>query len=589
MTSFLKKHGFIFIFAFAIGLLMVAPTISAIIKIGPDFKGVYPMLSNDEDQYLAMTREAYDGHYNFGSVYLKEYKNAPYLQQPLAEIIFSGIAKFFQISIPKLFAINDFLLPFIGVLILYFLIFALAESRLIAGFFSALYYLLFISQFNRPINPQFSFLFLFLGLLLIWKIINNEQENQKKAPGLNCLLAGVFAIAFYIYPFVWSSIFVVYCLALFAFAIKKREIMFFFKNFLFFIIPATILSIPYILNLGRALKDINYIDQNLRFGFLSTHWPHAYFNVSLMVIGLIVLYAVGKNMNYKQIIFSYCLAFAGIILNWQNVLTGKAFSFSMHYYWVVVLFLFLIFSICAAHIRDNYKNKLLNWRNIAAIFLILISLGGLFYKERGKDIFNFRNLVNSVVLADFRKNQKLADVAEWFEKNSPRDSSVISFGGNHHWFITSYTSNNDFQNANAGLFLISDDELENRWVIQNFFKKEINAQYIEKHNVEIWANKFIEKYQNQKIKNKILYLLRIKMTEDPLILVPEEYIDRVLQKIDFYRKLGFAKSLKQYSVDYILFDRNDNEYGFLSESFEKSPFLSRVAGIENHLIFKIVK
>lgn len=588
MTFFLRKHGLIFIFAFAIGLLMAAPTLFAIMKIGSDFRGIYPMLSNDEDQYLAMTREVYDGHYNLGSVYLKEHKDAPYLQQPLAEIIFANIAKFFQISIPKLFAINDFLLPFFGVLILYFLIFALTESGVISGVFSVLYYLLFISQFNRPINPQFSFLFLFAGFIFIWQIINNDKGSLKRVLIFNLLLALDFGIAFYIYPFVWSSIFVVYCLTLFTLSVKEKEITYFLKNFLAFIVPSAIFSIPYILNLKRAILDANYTDQNLRFGFFTTHWPHAYFNVSLMIICLIILYFIGKVSNVKRKIFSYCLAFAGIILNWQNIITGKAFSFSMHYYWVVVLFLFLIFSVCMAYIWNNYKNKSLNWRDFVAIFLILIFLGELFYKERGGANFGFSGLINSIDVTQFRNLQKLSGVAEWFEENSPRDSAVLSLGKHYYWFIPAYTYNNNFQNANAGLFLISDDELENRWAIQNFFKNGIDAKYIEKHSVEIWADKFIEKYQHQKIKNKILSLTGIRKADASIIFIPKEYIDRVLSKIAFYRKQGFKKSLKQYSVDYILLDKSDAEYGFLSENFSEYQFLLQVADIENNLIFKVV-
>lgn len=589
MIQFLKRHGLALIFACTIGLLIIWPTFSAIRQIGPDFKGIYPMLSNDEDQYLAMTREAYDGHYNFGSVYLKEHKDVPYLQQPLAEIIFSGTAKFFNKSVPALFAVNDFALPFIGVLTLYFLMLSLTESGIIAGFFSALYYFLFISQFNRPINPQFSFLFLFLGLQLIWKIMNNEKRSLKKFLILNFALSAVFGTAFYIYPFVWSSIFVVYCLALLSLSVRFHEIKYFFKNFLAFAVPAAIFTVPYILNLRRAAMDANYLEQNLRFGFLTTHWPHAYFNVSLMVLSLIVLYLIGKDANSNRKIFGYCLALAGVILNWQNVLTGKAFSFSMHYYWVAVLFLFIIFSICAAILVNNHKNNLLRRRDLLVIFLILISSFSLLRKERGAGPIDFSMLSGSVDSAQLRDIQSLAGVSDWFEKNSPKDSAVMSFGKDYYWFIPAYTSNNDFQNANAGLFLISDDELENRWAIQNFFRKGIDEEYVKRHNVEIWANKFIEKYQNEKIRNKILNLIWLGKSEDSIIFMPAEYADRILMKLERYRKAGFEESLKQYSVDYILLDKNDAEFGFLADKFKAAPFLSLEAEIENHLVFKIVK
>ena len=136
--------------------------------------------------------------------------------------------------------------------------------------------------------------------------------------------------------------------------------------------------------------------------------------------------------------------------------------------------------------------------------------------------------------------------------------------------------------------MISDDELENRWVIQNFFSPNIDREYVEKHSVEIWANKFIEQYQSQANRNKIIsFFIGTKQAEAEFI--PQEYINRVLAKVNFYKTLGFGKSLKQYSVDYILLDTNDAEYGYLAETLKQMPFLALVASIENHLIFKVVK
>lgn len=579
-----KIHKFIFVAALIIGLLIVAPTISAIWKIGSDFKGIYPMFSNDEDQYLSMTREAYDGHYNFGSVYLKEYKDAPSLMQPLAQIVLAVKAKILNISVPQLFAINDFLLPFIGVLLLYSLIFTLTESGLISGFFSTFYYLLFISQFNRPINPQLSFLFLFVGLQLIWEIINNKAKDFKRLLILNSLLAINFGIAFYIYPFVWSAIFVVYCLVLFALVIREREIVYYIKNFLAFSIPSAIFALPFILNMIKASADVNYTSANLRFGFIFSHLPSAYFNVGLMVIGLLILYFSGRNYQSKtdqpwtdkKTIFGFSLAFSGIILNWQNVITGKAFSFSMHYYWVVVLFLLIICSICLSRVK----------KSIFAVTLIIISLFGLIYKESGGVREGLLGFINPLDISEFRERQKLALVADWFDKNSPHDSAIYQLGESYTQFIPIYTYNNDFHNANAGVYLISDDELENRFVIQNFFTPNINAEYIERYSVAIWTNKFIERYQNQRIRNKIIGFLTGKKIPDP-VFIPKEDIDRVLTKIDAYKKLGFEKSLQQYSVDYILLDKNDKRYGYLAEEFKKMPFLFLVTEMENNLIFKV--
>ena len=216
---------------------------------------------------------------------------------------------------------------------------------------------------------------------------------------------------------------------------------------------------------------------------------------------------------------------------------------------------------------------------------MFVALAGLFYKERRSVAFGLAGFIDPLNIEEFRDRQKLAAAADWFDKNSNHDSVVLSFGKNYHWFVPAYTSNNDFQNANAGLFLISNDELENRWVIQNFFRSNIDGEHIEKHDVDIWANEFIERYQSRTNRDKIIsFFTGTKQPEAEFI--PKERVDGVLAKIDFYKKLGFEKSLKQYSVDYILLDKNDLNYGFLADKFREMPFLSLVAEIENSLIFK---
>lgn len=588
MMSILRAHWSIFPIAFIIGLLIVAPTISAIWQTSQDFRGIYPMFSNDEDQYLSMTREVYDGHYNFGSVYLKEYKDAPYLQQPLAEIIFAELSRISGISIPALFAVNDFVLPFFGVIMLYALIFSISGSGAASLLFSSGYYLILNYWFSRPINPQFSFIFLFVGIFLIWKILGAERKDFKEYAWLNFILALNFGSAFYIYPFVWSSILVVYCLMLASLVCADTEKLgYYFKNFLTFVIPAGLLAVPYILNLQRAVTDPSYHDQNFRFGFLLTHWPHAYFNVALMILSLAVLVISGIRIG-KRAVFAYVLALGGIILNWQNVITGKAFSFSMHYYWVVVLFVFLIFAICLDFLKTLYVSGGFRRRQIVAMFLMVISLGIIFYREQNSiaGIFKFMSPLN---IEEFRKSQSFSAVANWLNKNSEKDSVIYSVGRNYVQFIPIYTHNNDFYNSNSGLYLISDDELENRWVIHNFFKKDIDSDYVIKHNVEIWANKFIERYQNEKIKNKLLGLVGLGTVDDSLVFMPKEYVDRVLSKVNFYRNIGFEKSLAQYGADYVLLDRDDPEFGYLADEFKYARFLVLSAEIENHLIFKVVK
>ena len=589
MTLFFKRHGLIFVLAFLVGSLIVFPNIFAVNRLGSDFKGIFPAFNDDEFHYLGMIREAYDGHYGLGNVFSGEHKDAPSLTQPLAPIIFAFFAKVFNLSIPATMAINDFISPFAGVLLLYLLLFGLFESMVIAGGFSVLYYLFFISLFSRPVNPQFSFLFFYLGLFFIWKIISDKEITLRRLALFNFGLAVVFGIVFYIYPFVWTSILAVYGLALLFLILKERRVVFYLKGLLFFATPVALAAIPYILNLKRAIADPNYLDTFLRFGFILNRYPSAFLNVALIMSGLAIIYLVGKNADSRKKIFVYSLALGGVALNWQNVITGKILSFSPHYYTTIVLFLFIIFAFCVSMIWKNYKENILNAGNYLEVILMAALLIFVFDHTGGQNWIGYRNslLVKPGDIAELRELQKLSGLADWFNKNSSKDSVVYSMSNNCDWFVPTYTYNNVYYHCNDGLFLASDDELENKWVIQNFFTEGITGDYIERENMSIWTSKFIERYQNEAVRNKILNFLKIKKDIPASVLVPEEYIDRVLQKVDFYQKMGFEKALKQYTVNYILLYANNDEYSDQAAKLRTYSFLKLVADIEDNLVFEV--
>ena len=591
MTLFFKRHGLIFVLAFLVGSLIVFPNIFAVNRLGSDFKGIFPAFNDDEFHYLGMIREAYDGHYSLGNVFSGEHKDAPSLTQPLAPIIFAFFAKVFNLSIPATMAINDFISPFAGVLLLYLLLFGLFESRVIAGSFSVLYYLFFISLFSRPVNPQFSFLFFYLGLFFIWKIISDKEITLRRLALFNFGLAVVFGIVFYIYPFVWTSILAVYGLALLFLVLKEKRAIFYLKGLLFFAAPVALAAIPYVLNLKRVIADPNYLDTFLRFGFILNHYPSALLNVALIMSGLAIIYFVSRGADFKQKIFVYSLALAGVALNWQNVITGKILSFSPHYYTTIVLFLFIIFAFCISMVWKNYKENLLSARNYLAVILMAILLVFVFNHTGKQNLIGYKAfwLMKPGDIAELRDPQKLSGLVDWFDKNSPKDSVVYSFGNDCDWLIPTYTYNNLYFHCSNGLFLASDDELENKWVIQNFFTEAIDKKYIENSSMNIWDSKFIERYQNEAVRNKILSFLKIKKDIPASVLVPEEYIDRVLQKVDFYQKMGFEKALKQYTVNYILLYANNDEYSDQAAKLRTYSFLKLVADIEDNLVFEVVK
>ena len=63
-------HWLIIIVAIVIGFIVVRPNIEAIYGIGAsNFKGIYPILTDDEEYYFSRVHEALEGHRGMGKVF----------------------------------------------------------------------------------------------------------------------------------------------------------------------------------------------------------------------------------------------------------------------------------------------------------------------------------------------------------------------------------------------------------------------------------------------------------------------------------------------------------------------------------------
>jgi hypothetical protein len=576
----IKKHWPALLLAFIIGTIIILPTIISIEKIGLDnFKGIYPMFNGDEDFYLTQTREVYDGHFNLTNAFIKEYKSGPYLHPSLPEIFFSTLAKVFNISVPTLAVFNDFFLPAISVLLLYVLFWKITESKKLSLIFSSLFFLCFIYTFNRPINPQFGFIFLLAGFNLIWLLAAEKYKNNKILI-YNISLSIIFGILVYTYPFYWMTLGVVYTIWTFLIAVAEKDFRYWMKNWLSFFIPAVIWSIPFVLNALKLSANPLFVAANLRFGFINTHIPGAFFNVFLMFLCIPIIYLLQRFTQYKKIIFfGWALILGGIILNWQNIITGKILQFSPHFYPIMVLFVFLIGAVVISKInRGNFAIFPKSFVVLSGAVLIIFSL--VVYRQKGEIL----SLPEMIFSTDISVIQNMSPALNWLQDNTPADSAIYALGKNYNWAIPVYTHDNIYFTSNAGLSMISDDELENRWVIWKFFED------IKRDDVygsrEIWNNKFIDTYQSKESKRKILQFITGKKYPET-VLMEQKYLDIVMDKRVKFKKEGFEKALKTYEVDYVLVDFNDERYKNLENKFKQYKFLTLMVKLGDVSIFEV--
>lgn len=276
---FLNQHCLAILIAIFFGFLVILPTLTVIFNLNGDFKGIYPSFSStDEYYYQAKVKEISEGN-GLGNVYIKENKNQPYMNSMLAEYVLAKISTFFNVPVPKLFAINDFVLPVLLFLLVYTLFFVSGKNKVLALIFSTIFSLLFIGTIGRPINPQFSFLFFITGAILLWKIY--KEKEFKKQMIYNFLLGINFATLLYMYPYFWTAILSIYFIILINNLTKKR-----LYDVLAFSITAIPLSVPYFINTYKASQSPFYTETIARMGLFYSYFPASYYNVAPAIIAM---------------------------------------------------------------------------------------------------------------------------------------------------------------------------------------------------------------------------------------------------------------------------------------------------------------
>ena len=315
------------------GFLVIFPTLTVIFNLGDDFKGIYPSFSStDEYYYQTKVKEISEGN-GLGNIYIKENKNQPYMNSMLAEYVLAKISTSFNLPVPKLFAINDFALSVLLFLLIYALFFISGKNKLLALIFSTIFCLIFIGTIGRPINPQFSFIFFITGAILLWNIY--KEEESKKQMVYNFLLGINFAVLLYMYPYFWTALLAVYFIILIYFLTKKR-----LYDVLAFAITAIPLSVPYFINTYKASQSPFYAETISRMGLFYSHFPASYYNVTPVIITMIFIFFLRKKIRQDNLRFSFFLLIAALLINWQNIFTGKYILFATHYIMVTALLVF---------------------------------------------------------------------------------------------------------------------------------------------------------------------------------------------------------------------------------------------------------
>lgn len=556
-THKMKYHCAAIIIALILGVLMVLPFFYFQIKLGSNFKGILPEVVNDENFYYARIKDIVDGHSFLSNAYLAEHKSGLPQQLFLAEWLLAQPIKFFNISINAAHLAYNFLLPAIVFILTYLASYLISKSRFLAIIFSTfLFFGLYPLSFIRPVSPQFNFIFWLTQFIFLWLFIAEQRRKWIWLSAIN------FGLLFYIYPYYWTFYLILFCVLAALYFWKERALSYWV---LVIAGGGLVLAIPYFYLNYLAAQLPYYTETLTRLGMLYTRFPSGLRIILWSAFGLAIfswfLRRHAIELDAKALFFISGILSSVIAAN-QHLLTGKNFEFSSHYDMGAMFF--LIFA--TAYLLGKIKN----WRLLAAAVFIAVAFIATGLYNYSKNIF----FINENAIYQ----QNYAPIFDWLNKNTPKDS-VVYANPELSGLIPVYTSNNVFYVREANLFFISDAEILDRFILNNFFEN-FTGDFITENIRSIYGVRYIDAYGHAVQGNKLRRFLGLKI--EPEIYLPEEAIHGVVARAKELQKRDFVKEITKYRADYLIWDKNKNPQWKIGNNYFELVFQNK--GI---LVYKI--
>ncbi len=466
--------GLMFLAVFLVSLVPVFHIWSA---VGASWKGIVPEYIEDSSYYYARINNVVRGHPFIGNPYFIEHAKsispAFFVSDWLASAPFVlGIP--FNISI----VFNIIFWSEVFVFILYFLFKHFDCSDGESFIFSTLTYIQVFWLFVRPVAMQVVFpaYGLFLLTLFLWL---KEKDNKKKI--LFVVLSSLYCV--YIYTYLLQIVFFTFIIVFLQFLISKNwEALKKFIKILFIILA---FSIPFLIISYIQISNPLYPETINRIGLLYTHIPRMeFYYYGRWVVAVIFLWFLSrkwipsfKSEENNQIYNFILITGLGLLVaSGSNIITGRELEISNHIGRFIIWWFGVTFFVYLSIFIKNYQSQIssLNLYKKICLFLIMLVCIGAMVRNipRAFPFFklNKANLVNI---------QNYGGPLNWLKENASQPSVVWAddrFSG----YVPIYTKDYVLFHPSGVLQLVSDKELEDRYLVSKFLSGGLTRADIER-------------------------------------------------------------------------------------------------------------
>jgi hypothetical protein len=537
----LQKHWGAIVLAFAFGLALAGPYI--LIRSDPAFSGIYPGIQNDQNFYLSRIQDVRDarlhgqGYPGSGNTYLAEEKSALPMQFLTGERVEAAVLELLSVPTPDALILFQFILPPLIFLLSYIIFLRLRAPRFWALMGTTLLtFGIFFFAFARPISPQFNFIF---WLIAVLGFVSIDEKPSWRWVGLQAIAVGAL---FYLYPYYWTHLLVVYGVACAVYLFINRG-----TALKIFCVAAGAIGVGsgYLSLVLRAHALPEYQESLSRIGFVATHSPSgvgliAITAITIGVAGFLVWHRRTETLKSRPIIATGALLIGGVIAMNQHVVTGINMEFSSHY--SMQIYFAAAFLIATALTAGGWWKKLEGTMMRALAILVVI-------------VVSYNALLPAYAIAQrsFESRPAYPEYAAligWMNENT-KAGSVIFAPDELSDIVASYTRNDVFYARNANISFMSDATVTDRFIIQNYGAEFDNA-FIVHYERALFGHQYVNRYNHALQKQKFLKL--VGMHTDVPERIPASAITAVQERAHEIQSGTFEKAAAPYRMDYYVID-----------------------------------
>ncbi len=478
-----KTYQHLIILAIAVIALAVVPMLLFASEVGSAWQGV-PTTSQytDSDLYYARMREFARGNVFYGNPYFIEHQKDLAPSFFLADWI-DDAPHALGLSMTATIVWNFLFWSLVTAFLIYALLRTCGAGRWTGVIGSVLAYVTVYLMILRPVSLQVVFpIFLLFCLTAIrWLLTPRDRKRQ---------IAFVLGMtsAIYIYTYLTQIAFAATILLFFWLLWRKRYSD--AKTLVGVGLASILLSVPFLIYTSRQLQDPFYWQTMARIGYVATHLPTAEAArqtavVLATLIGWRLIRGRATTDDKAETAYRVMILFgwAMVIACASNILTGKWLETAEHVGRFVALWTAIAFILMSRDAVRRWNGTAIRRRILYSICLLIPAIFLISFAR----VIGFPVIITTygtTQTAAVRELQTVRGPIDWLQANAPTPSVIWTDPASPILDQITILTRHYVLFSNPGiLHLLSDDEVQERYLISQYGTKVTTSTLLTDHHV----------------------------------------------------------------------------------------------------------